>query len=464
MTSSEFYNNLIISSIFPFKTNKQPTKSKTLRHTFLDGLALLLNGSNKCTSVYPLLKEKKILITCNESLKNDDKIYFDKFFRLIREYSQSCLTSNEHDMGKIYSLLKSIIFEYNKNKCIKRITDDLFNDVVSNLKKLSNANVDDLCQKITYGKLKKCSPEYYYLKQKNILLKEFILKLYNWIDYIISNRHAIKNNKNNVELEIILKFQVIGELLYNSEIFRSILSKVYSIGNDVERILYYLDRVSAHHQSLSLIVKTLQRRKSECDQIYKNIQWSFIEPIQTIVELKETPSSSFDKIWLACRLGNDEIKKEFQDKFIQNKFHSYDSNLKLSTCLHSEIRMIDYLIEQNIKEVYDNDVEIGISKLPCYLCSLYIAKLNGDFNRAFYISSLRTNEKIYPNWMFRNNEKDKIIDDIHNQLYKFIKNEVQLFQVTMRNKIDDSDEEATEVEEYIDNWLLHLNMRMTESP
>ncbi|CAF1434217.1 unnamed protein product [Rotaria sordida] len=462
MTSPEFYDNLIISSIFPFKTNKQPTKSKTLRHTFLDGLALLLNGSNKCTSVYPLLKEKKILITCNESLKNDDKIYFDEFFGLIREYSQYCLTSNRHDMKKIYLLLESIIFEYNKNKCIKRITDDLFNDVVSNLKKLSNANVDDLCQKITYGKLKKGSPEYYYLKQKNILLKEFILKLYNWIDYIISNRHAIKNNKNNVELEIILKFQVIGELLYNSEIFRSILSKVYSIGNDVERILYYLDRVSAHHQSLSLIVKTLQRRKSECDQIYKNIQWSFIEPIQTIVELKETPSSSFDKIWLACGLGNDEIKKEFQDKFIQNKFHSYDSNLKLSTCLHSEIRMIDYLIEQNIKEVYDNDVEIGISKLPCYLCSLYIEKLNDDFNRTFYISSLRTNEKIYPNWMFRNNEKDKIIDDIHNQLYKFIKNEVQLFQVTMRNKIDDSDEEATEVEEYIDNWLLHLNMRMTE--
>ncbi|CAF4249240.1 unnamed protein product, partial [Rotaria sordida] len=250
--------------------------------------------------------------------------------------------------------------------------------------------------------------------------------------------------------------------LHNSEIFRSILSKVYSVGNDAERILYYLDKVSAQQRSLNLILKTLNKRKFEYGEIYKNIQWSFIEPIQTIVELKERPSSSCDKIWLACGLGNDEIKKEYQDRFIENKFVEYDSSLKLSTCLHSEIRMIDYLIEQNIKEVYDNDVEIGISKLPCYLCSLYIAKLNGDLNRTFYIGSLRTNEKIYPNWMFRNNEKDKIIDDIHNQLYKFIKNEVQLFQVTMRNKIDDSDEEATEVEEYIDNWLLHLNMRMTE--
>ncbi|CAF5035210.1 unnamed protein product [Rotaria sp. Silwood1] len=370
MTTYEFYNNLIISSIFPFKTNKQPTRSKTRRHRFLDGLALLLNGSNKCTSVYPLLKEKKILITCNESLKNDDKIYFDEFFGLIREYSQYCLTSNEDDMEKIYLLLESIIFEYNKNKCIERITDDLFNDVVSNLKKLSNANVDNLCQKITYDKLKKGSPDYCYLKEKNILLKEYILKLFNWIDYITSNRHAIKNNKNNVELEIILKFQVFREFLYNSEIFRSILSKVYSIGNGVERILYYLDRVSAHHRSLNLILMTLEKRKSEYGEIYKNIEWSFIEPIKTIVELNTTPSSSFDKIWLECRLGNDEIKKEFQDKFIQNKFTSYDSNLKLSTCLHSEIRMIDYLIEQNIKEVHDKDVEIGISKLPFYLCSI----------------------------------------------------------------------------------------------
>ncbi|CAF5121704.1 unnamed protein product, partial [Rotaria sp. Silwood1] len=124
----------------------------------------------------------------------------------------------------------------------------------------------------------------------------------------------------------------------------------------------------------------------------------------------------------------------------------------------------DYLIEQNIKEVHDNDVEIGISKLPCYLYSLYIEKLNDGFNRTFYIGSLRTNEKIYANWMFRNNEKDEITDDINNQLYLLIKNEVQLFQLTIRNKIDNSDQQATELEEYIDNRLLHLNMMMTKNP
>ncbi|CAF3337435.1 unnamed protein product [Rotaria sp. Silwood2] len=302
MTSSEFYNNLIISSLFPFQIDKQPSRSKTLRHSYLDGLALLLNDSNQSTSVYPL------------------------------EYSQSCLTSNEHDMGKIYSLLISIIFEYNKNKCIKRITDDLFDDAVSNLEKLPNVNVDNLCQKITYNKLKKGSTDYYYLKEKNILLKEYILILFDWIKFITLNQDAIKNNKNNVELKIILKFQVTGEFLYNSEIFRFILSEVYSNSNDTERIIYYLDKVSAHRRSLNLILKTLEKRKSEYGQKYKNIQWSFIEPIKTIVELKETPSSSFDKILLACDLANDEIKREFQDKFIENKFVEYDSSFKLLTC------------------------------------------------------------------------------------------------------------------------------------
>ncbi|CAF4331895.1 unnamed protein product, partial [Rotaria sordida] len=195
------------------------------------------------------------------------------------------------------------------------------------LEKLLNANVDDLCQKITYNKLKKGSTDYYYLKEKSSSLKEYILTLFNWINYIISNRDAIKNDKNNVELEIILEFQATGEFLHNSEIFRSILSKVYSVGNDAERILYYLDKVSAQQRSLNLILKTLNKRKFEYGEIYKNIQWSFIEPIQTIVELKERPSSSCDKIWLACGLGNDEIKKEYQDRFIENKFVEYDSSL-----------------------------------------------------------------------------------------------------------------------------------------
>ncbi|CAF1509236.1 unnamed protein product [Rotaria sordida] len=295
-------------------------------------------------------------------------------------------------------------------------------------------------------------------------LKEYILILFNWIKFIISNRDSIRNNKSNLELKIILKFQATAELLYHSGIFRSMLSIVYSIDN-VERILYYLDKVSAHRLSLNLILKTLEKRKSEYGETYKNIQWSFIEPIEKVVELKETPSSSFDKIWSACGLQNDQTKTAFQSEYIQNKFVEYDSSLKLSTCLHSEIRMIDYLIEQNIKEVHDKDVEIGISTLPCYLCSIYIEKLNIDFNRMFYVGSLITDGKIYPNWMFRNNAEDKIINYVNDQLYTFIKNDLQLLQSGIRTKSGDSDKQEIDIDDDdVNNAYMLRAMKEIEQP
>ncbi|CAF3172262.1 unnamed protein product [Rotaria socialis] len=411
-----------------------------------------------------ILERKKILITRNESLKNDDKIYFNEFFRLIQEYSEHCLPSNQNGMDKIYSSLKSLIFEYNKDKCIKRILDHLFDDAVSNLEKLPNANVDNLCQKINFNKLNRGSADYYYLKEKKISLKEYILILFDWVNDIISYRDSIRSTKDKLELKTILQFQATGALLYHSEIFRSVLSKVYSIVDDYERILYYLDKVSAHQRSLHLILKILEQRKSEYGEIYKNIQWSFIEPIENIVKLNETPSFSFDKIWLACGLEDNEIKIDFKKDYIQDKFDSYDKNSELKTCLRSEIRMIDYLIEQNIHEVHDKDVEIGISKLPCYPCSLYIEQLNNKFKRNFYVGSPTTYGKIYPKWMFRKNEEDTIKNSVTNQLYIFFTNELKLLELKIRKKSGDSDKQETEIDDdAVDyEFMLRDIKKMTE--
>ncbi|CAF2155575.1 unnamed protein product [Rotaria magnacalcarata] len=417
------------------------------------------NDSNQCTVVYPFLKEKKILITRNESLKNDE-IYFNEFFRLIREYSEHCLTSNQNGMDKIYSSLKSLIFDYNKDKCIKRILDHLVDDAVSNLEKLPNADVDNLYKKITYNKLNQGSPDYVYLKEKQMSLKEYILILFDWVNDIISYRDSIRSTKDKHELETILEFQTTGALLYHSEILRSVLSKVYSLVDDYERILYYLDNVSAHQRSLDLILKCLRQRKSEYGEIYKNIQWSFIEPIENIVELNETPSFSFDKIWLACGLEDIEIKTDFKKDYIQDKFDSYDKNSELKTCLHSEIRMIDYLIEQNIHEVHDKDVEIGISKLPCYPCSLYIEQLNNKFKRNFYVGSPTSHGKIYPKWMFRKNEEDMIKNSVTNQLYIFLTNELKLLELRIRKKSGDSDHQETEIDDdAVNNEFIHLMVK-----
>lgn len=298
MNTSEFYNNLIISSILPFETDKQSTISKCQHQRFLDGLALLLNDSNQSTVVYPLLKENKILITCNQSLKDDDKIYFDKFFGLIREYTQHYLTSNQDEMNKIYLELESIIFTYHKDKCIKSILDRFCIHIISNLEELLNANIDNLCQNITYNydQLNKGSTDYIFLKKYKISLKEYILILFKWVNDIISCRNSINNNKNNPELQIIIQFQRTAGLLYYSKLFRLILSQVYSIDNDTERIQYYLDKVLAYHRSLDLILKILKQEKFDYDKLFNNIQSSFIESIENIFILSEILSFSFDKI------------------------------------------------------------------------------------------------------------------------------------------------------------------------
>ncbi|CAF4726773.1 unnamed protein product, partial [Rotaria sp. Silwood2] len=178
-------------------------------------------------------------------------------------------------------------------------------------------------------------------------------------------------------------------------------------------------------------------------EIYENIQWYFIEPIENIVKLNEAPSSSFDKIWLTCDLPNGQTKIDFQSKYFGKKLDDYDSKLELSTCLHSEIRIIDYLIEQNIYEVRDGDIEIGIAKLPCYPCSLYIEQLNQKFNRKFCIGSSVTHGKIYAKWTFRNNEDNDIQNHVNVKLHTLIRTELTKLGQSERRKTGDSDKQET---------------------
>lgn len=447
MNAPDFYNHMIIAYAFPFKTYKQTTTSTTPRYTFLNGLALLLNGSSQCTVVYPYLKKKTILITRNQPLEDDDKTYFNNFFGLIRQFTEYCLTSNEIGMEDKRSSLESLVFEYNKNKSIKRITDFLFDDAISNLETLSNDDVDWLCEVITYNKLNKGSADYFYLMMEHRSLKNYILKLLEWVKEIISYRNLIKKNASNVDFKIILKFQAISEALYHSEVFRQIIHRICSKNDAYECIQYYLDKVSAHKRSLDFIIKFLMKRTADYGETYKNIQWSFIEPIEDVVDLSEPPSLSFDKIWSDCGLPNDQTKAEFQNEYIKNKFGTYNNDLIVKVCLHSEIRMIDYLIEQNIREINDHDVEIGISKLPCYLCSLYIQELNNKFHRKFYVSFPITHGKIYPNWMFRKQEDFMMKYFIHRKLYEFLTTEIKELQARNRKRSGDSDKQHTEIDD-----------------
>jgi hypothetical protein len=86
--------------------------------------------------------------------------------------------------------------------------------------------------------------------------------------------------------------------------------------------------------------------------------------------------------------------------------------------VHAEILLIDHLLQNNTnKEKQSIAVEIGISTMPCLICSYYIDALNKHHGR-YFCESNSTHEKIYLNWSYRDNEDELILNSINEELIK----------------------------------------------
>ncbi|UJR37166.1 hypothetical protein I4U23_029875 [Adineta vaga] len=94
------------------------------------------------------------------------------------------------------------------------------------------------------------------------------------------------------------------------------------------------------------------------------------------------------------------------------------------------------------------DIEIGISKMPCLLCWLYMNYLNKKYDRCFCEPC--TNGKIDTKWCFRENEDPDIINMINQELIKRIEQAIEKrctdSERNSRKKSDDSDIIATSLE------------------
>ena len=96
-------------------------------------------------------------------------------------------------MDEIYSSLRSLIFQYNKDKYAKRIVDSLFDEAISQLEQLCKVNINDLSKNITIGIMKKGTSDYFALKQEKESIEDYILRLIGWIQNIISTREFNRN-------------------------------------------------------------------------------------------------------------------------------------------------------------------------------------------------------------------------------------------------------------------------------
>jgi hypothetical protein len=64
---------------------------------------------------------------------------------------------------------------------------------------------------------------------------------------------------------------ILNEYPNATRVYRFLLTLPVTVATN-ERILYYLDKVSAHIRSLNLILKCLYQRQFDYGEIYKSIQ------------------------------------------------------------------------------------------------------------------------------------------------------------------------------------------------
>jgi hypothetical protein len=409
----------------------------TSRSKFLNSLALLLNGNATCTAVYISEADKTVHIARNGPITASDQRYFDRFFSHIQIYAHLCFDDNkETATEKIKWELDSHVFEYNSKKIISRFIGR-HSEVIDGLRKLVQCNTDE---KSVFIKELQSNQESY--RNRPLMTEEWFLisEKYSEDDYIefllkqldrflVARDALISNRADPTDDQLILAARC-ATLLYQSRLFRYMLN--YSKATVVNGV-YYFEKTSGHQRSLGLLLKCLLKQNNIYGEIYKNISWKLVPPIEEKQELKVTPRQAFENIFTKLLASpNKELSNTLRE-MTSNTF--YDEHLKelkeidekpiYVGHVHAEILLIDYLLKNNInKKEYSNEVGIGISKMPCLLCSEYIGALNQNHHCCFYQSD-STHGKIYGKWIYRPDEDPAIINLINDKLIEKIQYSIQ---------------------------------------
>jgi hypothetical protein len=404
----------------------------TIRSKFLNSLALLLNGNAICTAVYISEADKTVYIARNGPITASDQRYFDRFFRQIQIYAHLCFDDDKKTATeKIKCELDSHVFEYSSKRIIRRFTGR-HPEVIDGLRKIVQCNTDEKRVFIEKFRSKQESDrnhllitDKYCLTSKNYTEEEYIEYLFKQLDRFLVARGALMNNRADPTDDQLILAVGLANALYESRLFRYMLDYSEATARDG---VYYFEKTSDYQRSLGLLLKCLLTQKNNYGEIYKNISWKLIPPIEQTQELKVTPRQAFEKIFTHLSHSSNEDPSKILREITSNTF--YDEYLmRLKTIdekpiyvghMHAEILLIDYLLKNNInKKEYSNEIRIGISKMPCLLCSEYIGALNQKYNCCFYQRD-SIHEKLYANWIYRLNEDPAIINLINNKLIEKI--------------------------------------------
>lgn len=463
--SESIYSHIQLCASLGFSQGKIRSTQSSEKSKFLSSLALLLNGDASCTSIYVDLVKKVVLIARNDLISSHDRRYFDQFFTSIRVYANLCF---EQDKKKspddIYDLLRSIILAYNSKKILKRFKSPK-SVIVGQLRKIVDSIemkqmmfIDELrTNRKVYTDNPKTT-EKLHLIRAHRTEEDYIQFLVNLIRRFLSSYDRLIENSTNPTDQHLFEATSTAVHLYQSRFFYFILNSIDTRNND--QCILYFEKISAHMRSLNLILKCLLRQRAHLAEIYQQITWQLILPAVkeiAVIHPKTTFEKLFDHLLSSSSLSVQsaetslvESKENFYQKYL-SQMEIFSQNPYLLIHQHAEILLIDHLLKNSISPSNrSEDVEIGISKLPCLLCSFYINELNNKYHRCFYSSGV-TNGKIYGKWSLREDEDSSIIHTIEKKLIEILKNELKKRltdqQRSGTKKSGDSDIMFTSIEE-----------------
>lgn len=421
-------SHVVLCECLDFSEGKRRSMNISDQSKYLSSLALLLNGSSSCTAVYVHRANHTVLIARNEPISPNDERYFDRFFRQMRIYASLCFNKEKTSIvSDADTQLRSLVFEYNSKKIVNRFLDRK-SQLIDQLRKMAEWNateksrfVDELRSHPELYRDKPLAAEKIYLRPKNYNEEDYVQIIFTELSEFLRARDELIDNQSNPTDQQLASATGRAFTLYESRLFRYILD--YSAGTAVKGV-HFFEKTSAHERSINLLLKCLLYRRDQLASIYQNISWKLVPSIQEIRPRIITPKRAFERIFAELSLSSDESLRQtleiissqtFYNQYLQ-RIVQFEDNPFHSVHTHAEILLINHLLENNINEYHhSNEVQIGISKMPCLLCSFYIDGLNKKHQRCF-VPSDSTNGKIYSKWSPRKNEDPSILDMINNKL------------------------------------------------
>lgn len=461
--SEAIFNHIILCESLSFSQGKIRPTNLSERSKFLSSLALVLNGNATCTAVYVHQSTKMIYIARNESINVNDERYFDRLCRQIRIYAHLCFDKNkEAASSEALDQLESLIFDYNSKKIVNRFLGQ-YPLIIDQLRKMIQWNTDEIRPFVEQLQL---NPEVYrdhplitekiYLISDQHTEEEYVLFLLKTLrEFLMARDQLINNQINPTDRQLILATNL-AMILYQSRLFQYILNQSDETNG---KGLIYFEKTSAHRRSINLLLKYLLKRKDTFSDLYQTISWKVVPSIEETRTLSVTPKQAFEKIFVELSHSSDQdicnILKNISSDAIYDKhlqrLKRFDKDPIHRVHIHAEILLIDYLIKMNINQTNQSkEVEIGISKMPCLLCSYYIEQLNQKYDRCFCVLN-STNGIIYSKWMYRPDEDETILNNINGKLIDLLQKSIKHLSMDIHRvgplKSGDSDIMCTSMEE-----------------